>query len=109
MAPSEFARGSRSSPAQQLKRSRKFLLPSGTKTGSASTLDFANKKLVALKGAGHDHRMVWLMRIVAALLADAFRLVLLLLRSSSAIRAENLVLRKQLAPIHRARRQAAAR
>lgn len=41
--------------------------------------------------------MVWLVRIVAALLADAFRLVLLLLRSSSAIRAENLVLRKQLA------------
>ena len=34
---------------------------------------------------------------MAALLADAFRLVLLLLRSSSAIRAENLVLRKQLA------------
>jgi len=41
--------------------------------------------------------MVWLVRIVAALLADAFRLVLLLLRSSSASRAENLVLRKQLA------------
>jgi len=41
--------------------------------------------------------MVWLVRIVVALLADAFRLVLLCLRSSSAIRAENLVLRKQLA------------
>ena len=40
--------------------------------------------------------MVWVVRVVAALLADAFRLVLLLLRSSSAIRAENLVLRKQL-------------
>jgi hypothetical protein len=31
------------------------------------------------------------------LLSDTFRLVLLLLRSSTAIRAENLVLRKQLA------------
>src|SRR5664279_1973351 len=41
--------------------------------------------------------MVWFVRIVAGLLSDAFRLVLLLLRSSSAIRAENLVLRKQLA------------
>lgn len=41
--------------------------------------------------------MVWFVRIVAALLSDAFRLVLLLLRSSAAIRAENLVLRKQLA------------
>jgi hypothetical protein len=41
--------------------------------------------------------MVWIVRIVAGLLSDAFRLVLLLLRSSSAIRAENLVLRKQLA------------
>lgn len=34
---------------------------------------------------------------MAGLLADAFRLVLLLLRSSLAIRAENLILRKQLA------------
>src|SRR5664279_4327442 len=41
--------------------------------------------------------MVWIVRIVAGLLSDAFRLVLLLLRSSSAIRVENLVLRKQLA------------
>ena len=41
--------------------------------------------------------MVWFVRMVAALLPDAFRLVLLLLRSSSAIRAESLVLRKQLA------------
>ncbi len=41
--------------------------------------------------------MVWLVRIVVGLLADAFRFVLLLLRSTSAIRAENLVLRKQLA------------
>ena len=48
-------------------------------------------------GLWHDDRMVWLVRIVVALLADAFRLVLLCLRSSSAIRAENLVLRKQLA------------
>ena len=48
-------------------------------------------------GLWHDDRMVWLVRIVVALLADAFRLVLLFLRSSSAIRAENLVLQKQLA------------
>src|SRR5258705_3158853 len=41
--------------------------------------------------------MVWIVRIVAGLLSDAFSLVLLLLRSSAAIRAENLVLRKQLA------------
>ena len=41
--------------------------------------------------------MVGFVRIVAALLADAFRFVLLFSRSSSAIRAENLVLRKQLA------------
>lgn len=41
--------------------------------------------------------MVWFVRIVAAQLSDAFGLALLLLRSSSAIRAENLVLRKQLA------------
>jgi hypothetical protein len=40
--------------------------------------------------------MVWFVGIAAGLLSDAFRLVLLLLRSSSAIRAENLVLRKQL-------------
>ena len=41
--------------------------------------------------------MVFLVRIVAGLLGDVFRLVLLLLCSSSAVRAENLVLRKQLA------------
>ena len=41
--------------------------------------------------------MVWLVRIGVGLLSDAFRLVLLLLRSSLAVRAENLVLRKQLA------------
>jgi hypothetical protein len=41
--------------------------------------------------------MVWFVRIVAALLSDVFKLVLLLLRSSAAIGAENLVLRKQLA------------
>ena len=41
--------------------------------------------------------MVWLMRIWIGLISDAFRLVLLLLRSSLAVRAENLVLRKQLA------------
>jgi hypothetical protein len=41
--------------------------------------------------------MVWHVRIAAALLSDAFRLVLLLSRSSSAIRAENSVLRRQFA------------
>jgi putative transposase len=41
--------------------------------------------------------MVWLVRIGVGLLADAIRLVLLLLRSSLAVRAENLVLRNQLA------------
>ena len=41
--------------------------------------------------------MVWLVRIVVVLLADVFRLVPLLRCSSAAIRAENLVLRKQLA------------
>ena len=41
--------------------------------------------------------MISLVRNVVALLSDAFRLVLLLLRSSATIRAENLVLRKQLA------------
>jgi hypothetical protein len=41
--------------------------------------------------------MISLVRIVVALLSDAFRLVLLLLRSSAAIGAENLVLRRQLA------------
>ena len=48
-------------------------------------------------GLWHDKRMVWLVRIGVGLLSDAFRLVLLLLRSSLAVRAENLVLRKQLA------------
>ena len=37
------------------------------------------------------------MRIGVGLLSDAIRLVLLLLRSSLAVRAENLVLREQLA------------
>ena len=37
------------------------------------------------------------MRIVVGLVTDALRLVFLLLRSAGAIRAENLVLRKQLA------------
>jgi putative transposase len=48
-------------------------------------------------GLWHDDRMVWLVRIVVGLVLNAFRLVRLLLRSSAAIRAENLVLRKQLA------------
>ena len=37
------------------------------------------------------------MRIVVGLVTDALRLVFLLLHSAGAIRAENLVLRKQLA------------
>jgi hypothetical protein len=41
--------------------------------------------------------MFGFVRILAALLSDALSLVLLFLSSSSAIRAENLVLRKQLA------------
>ena len=41
--------------------------------------------------------MISLVRMIAALLSDAVRLVLLLLRPSAEIRAENLVLRKQLA------------
>ena len=50
--------------------------------------------------------MVCFARVVVGLLLDAYRLVLLLLRSSAAIRAENLVLRKQLAQYIRARGQA---
>ena len=41
--------------------------------------------------------MISLVRIVVALVSDAFRLVLLLSRPSAEIHAENLVLRKQLA------------
>jgi hypothetical protein len=41
--------------------------------------------------------MISLVRIVVVLVSDAFRLVLLLLRPSAQIHAENLVLRKQLA------------
>ena len=41
--------------------------------------------------------MIALARMVAGLVADAFKLVVLLFRSTGAIRAENLVLRKQLA------------
>ena len=41
--------------------------------------------------------MISLVRMIAALLSDAVRLVLLLLRPSAAMRAENGVLRKQLA------------
>lgn len=52
---------------------------------------------IAPAGLWHDERMIWFVRIVAGLLSDAFRLFLLLLRPSLAIRAENLVLRKQLA------------
>ena len=48
-------------------------------------------------GLWHDVHMDWIVRIVLVLVSDAFRFVLLLLRSSSGIRAENLVVRKQLA------------
>ena len=48
-------------------------------------------------GLWQDERMVGLVRIVVGLLPDVFRFVPLLLCSSAAIRAENLVLRKQLA------------
>ena len=41
--------------------------------------------------------MISLVRIVVVMVSDAFRLVLLLLRPSAQIHAENLVLRKQLA------------
>ena len=51
----------------------------------------------APSGLWHDERMVALARMVAGLVADAFKLVVLLFRSTGAIRAENLVLRKQLA------------
>ena len=48
-------------------------------------------------GLWHDERMVGLVQILVGLLSDVFRFVQLLLCSSAAIRAENLVLRKQLA------------
>ena len=48
-------------------------------------------------GLWQDERMVGLGRIWVGLLSDAIRLVFLLLRSSLAVRAENLVLRKQIA------------
>jgi putative transposase len=48
-------------------------------------------------GLWHHECMIWLARIGLGLLSDALRLVLLLLRSSLAVRAENLVLRKQIA------------
>lgn len=41
--------------------------------------------------------MLQLTRMIAGLLADAFRLLFLLLQTSVAIRAQNLVLRRQLA------------
>ena len=45
----------------------------------------------------NDERMLQLARAIVGVASDVLRLVVLFLRSSSAIRAENLVLRKQLA------------
>ena len=45
----------------------------------------------------HDERMVSLGRIALRLIEDALRWMLLLFRSTEAIRAENLFLRRQLA------------
>jgi putative transposase len=45
----------------------------------------------------HDERMVQLARALVGVASDVLRLTVSFLRSSSAIRAENLVLRRQLA------------
>ena len=45
----------------------------------------------------HDERMVTLAKIALRLLEDAFRWVVLLLRSNESVQAENLFLRRQLA------------
>jgi hypothetical protein len=45
----------------------------------------------------HDERMVQLARALVGVASDVLRLIVSFLRSSSAIRAENLVLRRQLA------------
>jgi hypothetical protein len=45
----------------------------------------------------HDNRVLPLLRAIVSLLSDLFRLGVLFLRSSNAVRAENLLLRKQLA------------
>jgi hypothetical protein len=45
----------------------------------------------------HDERMLQLARAIVGILSDILRLGVLFLCSSSAIRAENLVLRRQLA------------
>jgi putative transposase len=45
----------------------------------------------------HDEHMLQLARAIVGVVSDVLRLVVSFLRSSSAIRAENLVLRKQLA------------
>jgi hypothetical protein len=45
----------------------------------------------------HDEHMLQLARAVVGIISDVLRLVVLFLRSFNAIRAENLVLRKQLA------------
>jgi hypothetical protein len=45
----------------------------------------------------HDARMLQLARVIVEVLADLVKLAVLFLRSASAIRAENLALRRQLA------------
>ena len=50
-----------------------------------------------LVGVWHDERMLQLARAIVGILSDILRLGVSFLRSSSAIRAENLVLRRQLA------------
>ena len=45
----------------------------------------------------HDERMLQLARAIVGVVSDILRLGVLFLRPSSAIRAENLVLRRQLA------------
>ena len=45
----------------------------------------------------HDQPMLHLVRAVVGVLSDLWRLVVLSLRSTNSVRAENLILRKQLA------------
>jgi len=56
------------------------------------------KATAAARQFWHDVRMWHLVRSIAGVLADVVRLGVLFFRSSSSIRAENLVLRRQLAP-----------
>ena len=45
----------------------------------------------------HDHRMLHLGRAIVGVLSDLSRLAVLFLRSTNSVRAENLILRRQLA------------